>query len=117
MSENAEQHTVYVDHTVMDENDHELGKVTDVVYGPSADHPEDDDAERTPTWLVVDPGLLRASHFVPVANSYRSESGNIIVPWNADWIKKAPKAGSDHVVTDELRAELNEHYGSPRTSD
>ncbi len=115
MSKHSEPHTTFVDHKVLDEHDHEVGTVTDVVYGATNDHPEADDADRVPTWLVVDPGVLRAAHYVPYEGSYRTDDGDIVVPWSSEWIKSAPKAGSDHVVTDELRADLTEHYG-PKAS-
>ena len=58
---NAKFPTDYVGHVVVDANDHEIGTVTDAVYeddATSAGTP----AEQ-PTWLVADPGLLRAAHF------------------------------------------------------
>ncbi len=115
MEQPTEPHTVYVDHKVLDEHDHPVGTIKDVVYGTSSDHPEADDADRTPTWLVVNPGMLRAAHYVPVSGSYRTDDGDVVVPWSSEWIKSAPKAGTDHVVTDELLAELTEHYGSAAT--
>lgn len=108
----TETTTAYVDHKVLDETDHRVGTITDVVYGTSNDHPEDDDTARTPTWLVIDPGVMRASHYVPVEGSYQTEDGDVVVPWTLDWIKSAPKAADDHVVTDQLRDELVQHYGS-----
>jgi hypothetical protein len=115
MNQHNEPNTAYVDHKVLDEHDHEVGKITDVVYGTSNDRPGDDDADRTPTWLVVDPGVLRAPHYVPVSGSYRTEGGDVVVPWSSEWIKSAPKASNEHVVTEELLAELTEHYGSSPT--
>ncbi|MEO6653162.1 MAG: hypothetical protein ABIP17_10950 [Ilumatobacteraceae bacterium] len=116
MNDHTDSHTAYVDHKLLDEHDHEVGTISDVIYGTSSDRPADDQADRTPTWLVVNPGLLRAAHYVPAGGSYRTDNGDVVVPWSTEWIKSAPKAESDHVVTDDLLAELTEHYGSAPAS-
>lgn len=94
----------YTGHEVLDEHNQHVGKVTDVIY----DEPAAEGVE--PTWLVVDPGLLRAAHYVPVAGSYRTQDGAIVVPWDKDWIKSATKAGGDHILTEDDREELQQHY-------
>ncbi|HSJ91781.1 MAG TPA: hypothetical protein VK917_06915 [Ilumatobacter sp.] len=98
----------YMGHMVVDEHDQEIGTVVDVTY---------DDASGTagslsesPSWLVVDPGLFKAAHWVPVAGTYRSASGNIVVPWDRELVKHSPKAADDHRMTPELERELSEHY-------
>jgi hypothetical protein len=93
----------YTGHEVLDEHSNHVGKVVDVIY-------EGDSGLSAPTWLIVDPGVLRAPHYVPVAGSYRTEDGAIVVPWDKDWIKSAVKASGDHVLTDADRAELETHY-------
>jgi hypothetical protein len=95
----------FTGHEVLDENSQHVGKVTDVIYDDPASEPTVE-----PTWLVVDPGLLRAPHYVPVAGSYRTEDGAIVVPWNKEWIKTAVKASGDHILTAEEREELQQHY-------
>jgi hypothetical protein len=98
----------YVGHAVVDEHDHEIGTVVDVAY--------DDDSSgagslaETPSWLVVDPGMFKAAHWVPVAGSYRSASGSIVVPWDRELVKHSPKATDDHRMTPALERELSEHY-------
>lgn len=98
----------YAGHKVVDEHDHEIGTVVDVAY---------DDATsgagattETPSWLVVDPGMLRAAHWVPVSGTHRSASGSIVVPWDRDLIKHAPKATDDHRMTPALARQLTDHY-------
>ena len=72
-----------------------------------------DDRNMEPRWAVVKiPGLLGGEHFMPVDNSYVDEDGNLIVPWNKDIVKKAPKPGGDHVMTPEVASELREYYGA-----
>lgn len=90
---------------VVDAHGREVGMVADVLYDDA-----DVGATQEPTWLVVDPGILRAAHCVPVAGSFRSGDGAVVVPWERSWITSAPKAKGDHVITPGTRDELVEHY-------
>lgn len=102
----------YVDHDVVDEHGEKVGVVDDVVYDENVSDEAliGDNGPPQPTWLVVNPGALRAAHFVPVAGSYRAQSGAVVIPWDKSWVKSAPKAGRDHVLTDSDRRELADHY-------
>ncbi len=93
--------TEYAGHPVIDEQGERLGAVTDVVY---------DVADRDPEYLVVDPGVFRKAHYVPVEGSYRSADGGIVVPWAKSWFKLAPKVSHVHVLTSAERHELEAHY-------
>lgn len=86
---------------VIDPKGQPVGKVKDVVY---------DGSDNAPTWLVVKPGLLQAEHYVPVRGAYRTDTDNVVVPFDRQMVKSAPKAASDHVVTSEQRALLVQHY-------
>lgn len=101
---NAEQAT-FSGHEVLDDQNQYVGKVTDVIYDEPAG-----DVSAMPTWLVVDPGLLRTAHYVPAVGSYRTADGAIVVPWDKEWIKSATKAHRDHILSDEDRHELRAHY-------
>jgi sporulation protein YlmC with PRC-barrel domain len=90
----------YRGHEVIDDHADHVGTVTDVVYS----------AEGQPEWVVVNPGLLRAAHYVPVAGSYLTEDGALTIPFTKAHVKAAPKATSDHVITNELERELVRHY-------
>ena len=100
---------VYTGYHVADEQGHEVGKVVDVVYDDDATLAEPG-MNRRPTWLVVDPGFLRAAHYLPVAGTYRTEDGTIVTPWDKHWIKSATKAGGDHILDADQRAQLASHY-------
>jgi uncharacterized protein YrrD len=100
----SEQPT-YTGHDVLDEQSNHVGKVTDVIY-------DEDSGLAAPSWLVVDPGLLRQAHYVPVEGSYRTDEGAIVVPWDKEWIKSSTKAIGDHVLTTDLRDELATHYSA-----
>ena len=63
----------YNDHIVLDEHGVRIGVVVDVVQ-----HPDEGSAE----YLVVAPGHLRAPHYVPIARSYHTNDGKIVVPWD-----------------------------------
>lgn len=90
-------------HVVVDQKGDSVGKVTDVIY-------DGETAEDQPSWMVVDPGFLRAEHFVPVDGAYTTDDDRIVVPFDKRWIKAAPKAKSDHVLTAPRRNELQAHY-------
>jgi hypothetical protein len=100
----------YIDHEVIDETGERIGTVTDVLYEDPPPSAIGTDATPTPTWLVVDPGFLRAAHYVPVAGSYRTETGAVVVPWHKDWISNSVKAKGDHLLTAEERNLLAQHY-------
>ena len=98
----------FVGHPGIDEHDHQIGTVVDVAYDDSSSGAGA--VSESPTWLVVDPGMLRAAHWLPVAGTYRSASGSIVVPWDRDIIKHSPKATDDHRMTPALERQLTEHY-------
>lgn len=107
----AAEHAVYTGHDVIDEQGNKLGRVTDVIYDDTETTTVASvDGARTPTWLVVDPGMLRAAHYVPVAGSYRTAEGTIVTPWDKDWVKAALKASHDHILSRDERDELLAHY-------
>ena len=57
-------------HDVVDASHRLIGTISDVVYDSGGD----------PEWAVVDLGLLRSSHFLPIAAGYMSEAGEFVVP-------------------------------------
>lgn len=101
-------HPEYVGHTVVDEHQHEVGTVVDAVYDNDASMAGSSDEQ--PMWLVVDPGKFRAAHWIPVTGTYHSASGSIVIPWDRELVKHAPKASGDHLVSDDLRRRLVRHY-------
>lgn len=90
----------YVGHQMLDEQGAQVGKVTDVIF---------DDYDQ-PEYLVVDPGLLRAAHYVPAAGSYISDDQHVVVPWEKNWITHGIKATRHHVLTRDDREALEHHY-------
>lgn len=90
-------------HQVIDTKGEHVGKVTDVLY----DANENTDK---PSWMVVNPGLFRAEHYVPVKGAYATKDDQIVVPFDKRWIKAAPKAKGDHVLTEPTIRELQVHY-------
>ena len=91
----------YMGLTAQDEHGATIGSVTDVVY---------DESTQQPQWLVVNPGTLRADHFVPVEGAYTTEEGNVVLAFTKQMVKEAPKATGDHVVTHDVEHELREYY-------
>jgi len=64
------QPTQYAGRRVLDEHGLGLGSVADVVYDADGVAPE---------YLVVDPGPLRAAHYVPVARSYSTADDQVVL--------------------------------------
>jgi len=95
--------TEFIGHEVLDEHGLRLGTVTDVVDSPQDGHPE---------FLVVDPGLIRPAHYVPVEGSYHTNEGQVVVPWDKHWVKTAPRASGDHKPSEHDRQELLRHYNA-----
>ena len=85
---------------VVDPTHRLIGTISDVVYG-------DDGAAQ---WAVVDVGLVRSSHYLPVTSGSMSESGEFVVPFDKRTVKASPLAERTHVVDAALRAELDRHY-------
>lgn len=110
MQDNSTGWMAYIDHDVIDETGERIGTVTDVLYEDPPVGAVGANEPAQPTWLVVDPGLLRAAHYVPVAGSYRTERGDVVVPWNKEWIRSSLKAKGDHLLTDDDRSLLAQHY-------
>ena len=98
----------YVGQKVVDEHDQEIGTVIDVAYDNDARTAGTPDEQ--PAWLVVDPGMFRAAHWMPVAGTYRSADGRIVTPWDRELVKHSPKASEDHLMTSDLVKRLEQHY-------
>lgn len=98
-------HTTLQGHEVVDAHGQKLGVVTDVVYAETVNEPE---------LIVVDPGLLSRSHFVPAEGAEVREDGEIVVPYDKDQVKSSPKAKKDHVLSGHEIAEVKQHYGAGR---
>jgi sporulation protein YlmC with PRC-barrel domain len=94
---------IYTGRTVIDEHGEQLGEIADVVFDQELGRPE---------YLVVNPGVFRKAHYVPVDGTYETFDGDIVVPWDRHWFKLAPTATRDHVLTNEERHELETHYAS-----
>lgn len=87
---------------VIDATGHKVGTVTDVVS--DADTLE-------PRWLVVDVGLLRTSHYMPVSGSRVGPDGEILVPFDKAKVQSALKAHGSHVLSQADEGDLYAHYG------
>ena len=87
-------------HDVVDASHRLIGTISDVVYDSGGD----------PEWAVVDLGLLRSSHFLPIAAGYMSEAGEFVVPFDKSVVKSAPKADRAHLVDATTSRHLQRHY-------
>jgi sporulation protein YlmC with PRC-barrel domain len=85
--------------TVLDIRAARVGTVTDVLFD-----------EGSPDWAVVKTGPLSGEHFVPLEHTYVDEDGHLVVPLEKVDIKRAPRAGRDHLITSQSRRELRDYY-------
>lgn len=92
--------TTYRGHDVVDPDRRLIGTISDVVYGADGD----------PEWAVVDVGMLRSSHYVPVAAGYLTDSGEFVVPFDKRLVRSAPKAQRDHIIDGTTHHRLQQHY-------
>jgi hypothetical protein len=86
---------------VVDLRHEPIGKVIDVIF---------EDAGSDPKLAVVDPGFLRSGRYVPLDRFGRTGDGRIVVPFEADVVRRAPRAPKEHIVTRELEDRLADHY-------
>jgi sporulation protein YlmC with PRC-barrel domain len=98
MQDNA----VFNHRTVIDPAGHKVGTVSDVVS---------DAATLEPRWLIVDTGLLRTSHYVPVTGAEHTPDGDIQVPFDKATVLHAVKAHGSHVLSTNAEADLQQYYG------
>ena len=91
---------VYRGHRVVDEHRRPVGKISDVIFG-------DDGVAR---WAVVDPGLFRAEHYVPLDESYISLDQELVVPYDRRTVTKSPRAEPDHVMSTAAERMVEDYY-------
>ena len=107
MTGHHERRTTYTGHHVLDEHGDDIGRVVDVIY---TDPTTSADGGMVPNWLVVDPGPLRAAHYVPIEGSYVTAGGQVVVPWDKRWVRSAPRANGDHLLSHDQITDLEQHY-------
>ena len=90
-------------HQVIDTKGDTVGTVTDVLY-------DGNEKPEKPSWMVVNPGIFRSEHYVPIDGAYATKDDRIVVPFDKRWIKAAPKASGNHVLDAPVRRELQVHY-------
>lgn len=91
----------YTGRRVRDEHGLVLGLVADIVY---------DDITQRPEYLVVSPGPLRRAHYVPFDGAMETGDGTIVVPWDKEWFRLAPRAHTTPSLRPRARRELEIHY-------
>lgn len=92
--------THYRGHDVVDPDHRLIGTISDVLYDQQGD------AE----WAVVDLGLLRSAHYLPVSSGYMTEAGEFVVPFDKRVVKSAPKADRRHFIDTTTEHRLMSHY-------
>lgn len=92
--------THYRGHDVVDPEHRLIGTISDVLY----------DQRGEAEWAVVDLGLLRSAHYVPVASGYMAETGEFVVPFDKRVVKGAPKVDRAHAIDPTTADLLLRHY-------
>jgi|RhiMethySRZTD1v2_1073278.scaffolds.fasta_scaffold1387685_2 sporulation protein YlmC with PRC-barrel domain len=91
---------------VLDPNGEKVGKVADVLF---------DELSNKPRWVLVNVGKIGSRHTaVPLVDAYRSEEGDLVVAFNRDNVKHAPKVPGGAVLTTSEERHLLDHYGLDR---
>ncbi len=86
----------------VDPSDSKIGTIADVYV---------DDETGQPTWLAVTTGLFGTKvSFVPLAGAQLS-GDDVVVAYDKDLVKDAPKAEADGHLSPDDEAELYAHYG------
>jgi hypothetical protein len=92
---------IYTGRRVLDEHGLRLGSIVDVVFAPG---------EYAPEYLIVDPGVLRRARCVPADGACQTADGDIVVSWDRDWFRLAPRASGRPTLTPRERDALRAHY-------
>lgn len=90
----------YRGHDVVDSHHRLIGTISDVLY----------DQQGEAEWAVVDLGLLRSAHYLPVAVGSMSASGEFVVPFDKRMVKDAPKADRRPFIDASIEGQLVRHY-------
>ena len=81
-----------------------IGKIASVIPDPRTLEPK---------WLVVDPGLFRASRYVPATDAYTCADDTddyVVVPYTRETVTHAQRVGKDRLLTRDDEAELAAYY-------
>jgi len=90
-------------HSVIDNHGERVGRVADVLF---------DEGSATPRWVLVDMGrVLHRQTAVPLQEAYRSAEGDLIVAYDKDEVKHAPRLTPNTVLTTVEERHLCQHYG------
>jgi len=92
-------------HEVVDVDGDKIGKVADVIYATATEEP---------AYVRLDVGMLKNHHvLVPLDAAYRSEAGDLVVPYSKDLVKHAPKVDMPVALTTHLEQDLQQYYATP----
>ena len=98
---NREEH-LFEGRRVVDERGAAVGTVTGVVR---------EDGRGEPEWLIVDSRWRRSERYVPVAGSWPSSNGDLVIPFDRSWVAAAPRTRAGRADVDHrLRRRLAAHY-------
>ncbi|MFI7581154.1 PRC-barrel domain-containing protein [Kocuria kalidii] len=92
-----------IGHKVYSTHGHKIGEVSDVYL---------DDQTEEPTFVSVNTGLFGTKEtFVPVQGARLGDDDELVVPYEKELVKNAPKVDTDQHLSSEEERELYDHYG------
>lgn len=102
MADSERRESQWTGHNLYDLNGDKIGKVEGVRYG---------DVTGSPTWLMVETGLLGLKKvFVPAAEVRRA-GDRLSVPYTKDRVKDSPKIDNEEAPTEAEEGYLCRYYG------
>lgn len=88
--------------TVRDPSGDKIGKLGDLYLDATTD---------LPAYAGVGTGLFGTHESIVPLHDAREDGGDIVVPYDAELVRKAPNLGPDAVLSPEEETALDEHYG------
>jgi len=101
-----ESHFTLTDRKAIDDHLTPIGTVTDIIY--------DSEQAMEPRWAIVKTGVLGGERPAPLEGSYVADTGDLVLPFDKNTIKHAPKVPHDHVLTRRDEDEIAEYYDIER---
>jgi len=97
----AQDHTHFTGHDVVSTRGEKIGKAADVLF---------DEEVNRPAWIRVDQGPFHSRHtLVPLQGAYERD-GQVVVPFDKDTVKNAPKVSLPVVLAGEVKSTFQGYY-------
>ena len=93
----------FTGHDVISTDGEKIGTAADVLF---------DETVNRPAWIRVDQGPFHTRHtLVPLEGAYEADDGKVVVAFDKDTVKHAPKVKVPVVMAGSVKQEFEEYYG------